>query len=390
MRKRCMKFNPDVAQKSPAPVGAVIVCAGKGERTGLPYNKILHQIGHKTVLETTLDKFICTDVDHITVVAAKDDIERISELTSEYPIVSVVEGGKTRAQSVFAGLKAYPCDIAVIHDGARPFVTPDIISNAISSARRYGSGIAAVPAIDTVKRVSANGKVTSLPRAELFNMQTPQAFRYDEIMNAYSTVSGEFTDDGEVYEKAGYSPRLVEGSYDNVKITTATDLIRTVPSSCKIGIGFDVHRLAENRKLILGGVQIDYDRGLDGHSDADVLTHAIMDALLSAAGLPDIGVLFPDTDDKYLGISSIELLKDVAARIAECGCGIGNISAVIIAQRPKLAPIIYDIRLKLSSTLGIDLSKINVSATTTERLGLIGNGDAIATSASCILTENNK
>ena len=156
----------------------------------------------------------------------------------------------------------------------------------------------------------------------------------------------------------------------------------------RIGHGYDVHRLVPERKLILGGVEIPYELGLLGHSDADVLTHAIMDSLLSAAELPDIGVLFPDTDERYLGISSITLLKQVLSEVKRKGYGIGNISAVIIAQKPKLAHVIYDIRQSLACALGIDIKRINISATTTEKLGIIGEGKAIAANASCILTEN--
>ena len=380
-----MKSNTDARVKS---IAAVIVCAGKGERSGLPYNKVLHQIGHKTVLERVLDTFTQTEVGHITVVTSPTDLQAIQSITAEYDDVTVVIGGATRTESVFAGLKAHACDIVVIHDGARPFVSTQTITRAVESAIRYGSGIAAVPSVDTVKRVDNSGAAHSLPRAELYNAQTPQAFRYAEILKAYQTARGTFTDDAEVYESAGYSPRLVSGEYDNIKVTTPNDFIGILPQNCRIGVGFDLHRLVENRKLILGGVTIDYEKGLLGHSDADVLTHAIMDALLSAANLPDIGVLFPDTDDKYLGISSITLLKEVVNKVKQCGLNIGNISAVVIAQRPKLAPIIADIRQSLADAIGINVFQINVSATTTERMGLIGSGDAIAANASCILTEN--
>ncbi|MDE6028996.1 MAG: 2-C-methyl-D-erythritol 4-phosphate cytidylyltransferase [Clostridiales bacterium] len=374
-----MKYNTNV----PLNIAAVIVCAGKGERSGLAYNKILHLIGRKTVLEKSLDAFSCTRVKHITVVTAEDDIAAVRSITSAYDDITVVLGGATRAQSVYAGLKAYPCDVVLIHDGARPFVSPAVIERTVDSAIERGSGIAAVPCVDTVKRVR-NGKVQSMPRAELFNAQTPQAFRYAEIMDAYARAVGTFTDDAEVYESAGYSPCLVDGEYDNVKLTTPADFTAPTKSS-RIGVGFDLHRLVEGRKLILGGVTLDYRLGLLGHSDADVLTHAIMDALLSAADLPDIGVLFPDTDDRYLGISSITLLKQVLGEVTRKGYGIGNISAVVIAQQPKLAPIIPDIRRSLASALGICIKQINVSATTTERLGLIGEGNAIAANASCIL-----
>lgn len=377
-----MKYNAD----SPLNIAAVIVCAGKGERSGLPYNKILHIIGRKTVLEKSLDVFLRTRVKHITVVTSKDDIAAVRDITSAYDDITVVVGGDTRAQSVYAGLQAYPCDIVLIHDGARPYVSEEIIERAIDGAIEYGSGIAAVPCVDTVKRVQ-DGKTCSLPRTELFNAQTPQAFRYSEIIDAYSRADGVFTDDAEVYENAGYAPRLVEGAYDNIKLTNPADFV-DADKSYRIGIGFDLHRLVEGRKLILGGVTLDYHLGLLGHSDADVLTHAIMDAMLSAADLPDIGVLFPDTDDKYLGISSITLLKQVLSKVKRKGLGIGNISAVVIAQNPKLAPVISNIRRNLADALNIDIKQINISATTTEKLGLIGEGNAIAANASCLLMEN--
>ena len=378
-----MKYNADTHSLN---IAAVIVCAGKGERSGLPYNKVLHYIGHKTVLEKSLDAF-SEHVRHITVVSSADDLSAVKDITTAYNNVAVVTGGDTRAQSVYAGLKAYACDIVLIHDGARPFVTSDIIQRAIDSAIKYGSGIAAVPSVDTVKRLE-NDIAHSLPRSQLFNAQTPQAFRYSEILSAYDNAQGSFTDDAEVYEQAGYSPRLTDGDYNNIKVTTPNDFINLLPKTCRIGVGVDVHRLVPDRKLILGGVTLDYELGLLGHSDADVLTHAIMDALLSAADLPDIGALFPDTDDKYLGISSITLLKEVLAHVKRKGLEIGNISAVVIAQKPKLAPVINDIRHSLADALGISVTQINVSATTTEKLGIIGEGNAIAANASCILTEN--
>ncbi|MCH5166117.1 MAG: 2-C-methyl-D-erythritol 2,4-cyclodiphosphate synthase [Clostridiales bacterium] len=383
-----MKYKTDAG--TPVSVGAVVLCAGKGERTGLPYNKVLHQIGQKTVLELVIDRFIEADIQDITVVAAECDIERIKELTSPYPSVSIVLGGATRAQSVLNGLNAITCDIVAIHDGARPFVTQEVIARTVSSAIAYGSGIASVPSTDTVKSVDDDGTVHSLPRASIFNMQTPQTFRRSEILEAYNSVTGEFTDDAEVYEHCGYSPRLVEGDYANIKITTASDLLRVLPHDCRIGVGFDVHRLVPSRKLVLGGVEIDFERGLDGHSDADVLVHAIMDALLSAADCPDIGVLFPDTDSKYLGISSMKLLDEVVKTVRQKKFEICSISAVIAAQRPKLAPVIKDIRNSLARAIGIGIERINISATTTERLGLIGSGDAIAANASCIMTWSGK
>lgn len=372
-------------------IGAVIVCAGRGMRTGLAYNKILYNIGQKTVLETVLDKFVCSRVNRLTIVISPADEDAVKELISSYPNVGICYGGDTRAKSVLNGLNALgACDIAVIHDGARPFVTTDIIDASIASALKYGSGVVAVPSVDTVKTVDGDKIVSSLPRERLYNMQTPQTFVFDDILKAYENCDEKVTDDSEAYMRAGFTAHIVKGSYDNIKITNASDLIPSFPRGARLGIGFDVHRLVAGRPLVIGGVVIPYDKGLDGHSDADVLTHAVMDALLSAAGLPDIGVLFPDTDDKYKGISSVLLLKDVAKRVKKAGFNIVSISAVVIAQSPKLSPHIASIRENLATDLDAELSAINVSATTTEHLGLIGSGDAMAASASCILSENDR
>lgn len=386
-----MKCNAECASpNTPAPVvGAVIVCAGKSERSGLAYNKVLYRIGCKTALETVLDVFARTPVSKTAVVSSAADEDNIRDLVSPYRNVTVVTGGSTRAESVLNGLKACPCDIVVIHDGARPFVSPEILINSIISAEKYGSGIAAVKSIDTPKRVNRNGVMTAIPRDGLYNAQTPQTFRYSEIMSAYSSVDyGACTDDAEVYELGGFTPRLVEGAYDNTKITTAADLIKAVPRSCRIGVGFDVHRLVPGRKLVLGGIEIPFEKGLLGHSDADVLVHAIMDALLSAASLPDIGVLFPDTDERYLDVRSTELLKNVLGRITE-KWQIDSVSAVVCAERPKLAHVIPKMRDNLAEIMNVARDRINISATTTEKLGIIGSGDGIASDAVCLLSEKS-
>lgn len=370
-------------------IGAVVLCAGKGERTGLEYNKVLYVVGQKTVLETTLDVFARTEVERIVLVISRDDEKAISPLVKPYRNVKTVYGGATRTESVRLGLKALSgCDIVVIHDGARPFVTADTIAASIESAQRFGSGIVAVPTVDTIKQVEAGAIVRSLDRSILYNIQTPQTFRYAEILEAYETASGVYTDDSEVYEKAGYVPHIVRGAYDNIKLTTPADLIKA-PTGVRIGVGYDLHRLVNDRPLILGGITVPHRKGLLGHSDADVLIHAVMDAMLSAANLPDIGVLFPDTDGSLEGISSMELLRRVTKLIKFHGYSVGNISAVITAQEPKLAPHIGVICESLAKAMGINVYNINVSATTAEHLGKIGKGKAIAASASCLLTENH-
>lgn len=383
------KINCPIDQN--AICGAVIVCAGKGERTGLPYNKVLYNLGYKTVLETTLDAFSDCGIQKITIVAAPADISAVSDIVKAYDNICVCQGGSTRLESVYNGLKNCPCDIVVIHDGARPYVLPKLISDSIAAARQFGSGIAAVPATDSVKYCDGN-EVRSLDRSKLYNAQTPQTFIYKDILSAYERAAAVkeqiFTDDAQVYEWAGFTPHLIDGDLENIKITNARDLFKVLPQKTRIGVGFDVHRLVSGRKLILGGVDIPYKLGLEGHSDADVLIHAIMDALLSAAGLPDIGVLFPDTADEYAGISSIVLLQRVSNMLREREFTVQSVSAVIIAQKPKLADYIPLIIKSLSSVLEInDGTNINVSATTAEHLGLIGEGKAIAASASCLLTE---
>lgn len=368
-------------------VTAVILCAGTGARTHLGYNKLLYYIGKKTLLETTLDVFENSVVSDAVLAIRPSDEAAVREIVAAYPFARMVAGGETRTESVRNGLRAASgCDIAVIHDGARPFLTPDLIRRTVDSAIQYGSGIAAVPATDTI-REGENGVLTrSLPREKLWCMQTPQTFDYARIRAAYERQTDSVTDDAEVFSRAGYVPRIVRGEYENIKITTAADLFRGAPARTRIGTGFDVHAFTEGRPLIVGGVRIPHTRGLLGHSDADVLTHAITDALLSAAGLPDIGVLFPDTDPATEGIDSLLLLADAAKKIAERGYAVGNVSAVIMAEAPKMAAHIPAMRTKLADCLHVSVEAVNVSATTTERLGIIGEEKGMAASATCLLT----
>ncbi len=367
-------------------ISALILCAGQGTRTHLNYNKMLHYIGKKTILEMTLDRFIASKVQTIILAIAPIDETAIRNLIAPYKNVSICYGGDTRTESVRMGLNEIGyCDIVVIHDGARPYVTTKIINSSIDSAIEYGSGIVAVPTVDTIKEIKQNEIVRTLSRAGLFNIQTPQAFRYDEITDAYNKVPGNYADDSEVYERAGYHPKIILGDYDNIKITAPTDLYRGAPTQSKIGVGFDVHQLVLGRQLVLGGFLVPFNKGLKGHSDADVVTHAIMDALLSAAGLPDIGVLFPDNDPRYKGISSMLLLESVIRQIATKGYMINNVSAVIMAQKPKLAPHLPFISANLAAAMRISPQQVNISATTTEELGIIGKGQGIACSATCLL-----
>lgn len=367
-------------------IAAILLCAGRGTRTGLPYNKILLNIGSKSVLETALDAFCSTGLfDEILVAAAPDEFDLVMETAIEKG-AKVCVGGETRTDSIRRALRGLSpdTDIVLIHDGARPFVTPDVIERVIDSAAKYGSGIAAVPVVDAVK-VSEDGVVSDdLPKASLFNAQTPQGFRYAEITDAYARVPGSYGDDCEVYRRAGYSPRLVAGNYANRKITTQADIFN-LSRAYRIGYGYDVHQLVEGRDLIVGGIYIPFEKGLLGHSDADVLTHAVMDALLSAAGYPDIGVIFPDTDDRYKGCSSMVMLAHVKDMLEARHARVLGISGVIMAQRPKMAGHIPDMIATIARTLGISPTLVNISATTTEKLGIVGEGRGMAASACALV-----
>lgn len=359
---------------------AVILCAGQGTRTGLAYNKILHYFGGLTCLEHCINAFRSAGIEDILLVITPGDEEKIRSLTS----LPFCYGGATRTESVLNALNSISqCDIVVIHDGARPFVTPEIIAASVKSAAEYGSGVAALEATDTVK-LASNGTVYShLKRSDTFLIQTPQAFDFLTLKSAYGSAEKNFTDDSEVYALSGKEVRLVPGSYVNKKITRPEDLFQ-LPRNARAGIGFDLHIAENGNGIVLGGVKIPCKMRLVGHSDADCLTHAIIDALLSAALKPDIGVLFPDTDDRYLGIESLKLLKETVDMISE---KIQSISCVIIAQQPKLAPFISDMREKLAATMGITVDRINISATTTEHRGIIGDGKAIAASAFALLSD---
>lgn len=360
---------------------AIILCGGKGERTNSKKNKVLCYFGIKTALEYCLDVF-STICDNIIVVAAANDADEIAKIAKRYN-AQITLGGPTRTESVKNGLMMIKGDIVLIHDAARPFVNAQTIINCIDSTKRFGSGIAAAKVTDTVKQVH-NGVITAeVSRDDLYYMQTPQAFMAADIKKAYEQINGTFNDDSAVYASAGFTPHIVPCSPDNKKITTPEDMISTPPCN-KIGTGVDFHKFESNRKLIIGGVDIPYHKGLIGNSDADVLTHAIMDALLSAIGEPDIGVLFPCTDE-FKDADSIELLKTVIKKVEENGHRIINVSATIMAQAPKMKDHIPLMRKTLAYAMNIDGHCINISATTTEGLGVIGRGKGIAAGAVCLL-----
>ncbi len=360
-------------------VTVIIAAAGNGSRMGSSLPKQYMKTGGEVILRKTVAVFAsCHIIDEIIVVADRAYMDLCEDVLKgiEHRIVS---GGEERQDSVYEGLKCTDTDIVLIHDGARPFVTRQTITEVTAAAAEYRAAVCAVRPKDTIRT-----KQGTLNRNELYAVQTPQGFDTAAIKAAYEAAYAEGfygTDDAGIAERAGLEIRIVPGSYDNIKITTREDL----SMETRVGTGYDVHRLEEGRKLILGGVDIPFERGLLGHSDADVLVHAIMDALLGAAALGDIGKLFPDTDDRYKGISSIELLKNVREAIENAGYSICNIDATLIAQKPRIAPYIEDMRTNIAAALSIEKDRVSVKATTTEKLGFTGRQEGMEAQAVCIL-----
>ena len=381
---------------------AIVVAAGSSSRMGAGDSKQFLPLCGRPVLAHTLAAFErAGSIAKVVVVCRAEDAERVRRLAERYrfqKLCAVAPGGETRQCSVAAGLAAVPEEAAylAIHDGARPLVQPEEIDAAVQEARRYGAAALCAPVKDTIKVRDAEGYVASTPeRASLRAVQTPQAFErrlYEQAMQRAARMGADYTDDCQLIEQIGKKVHLLTGGYANLKITTPEDLAAAEAilkerghGGMRIGHGYDVHRLVPDRKLILGGVEIPHEKGLLGHSDADVLTHAVMDALLGAAALGDIGTWFPDTDPAYSGADSVALLLRVAALLQERGLRIVNIDATVLAQAPKLKPYIAEMRRCLAEACGIAVEQINVKATTEEGLGFTGEKQGIAAHAVCLL-----
>jgi len=303
-------------------------------------------------------------------------------------VAHIVAGGAHRQDSVRNGLAKCSLDIIAIHDAARPMVTTEIIERSIEKAEEMGACIAAVPVIDTVKSASNDIVTSTIDRSSLYAVQTPQTFRAELIRRAYDQAFADgfyATDDAALVERLGEKVAIVPGSYENIKITTPSDLAiaecalgGAEPREIRTGFGFDVHELVEGRKLWLGGVEIEYEKGLLGHSDADVILHAIADACLGAAALGDIGKHFPDTDPAYKGISSLTLLSRVYELIQADGWSILNVDCAVACEQPKLAPHARAMRRRIAEALSTTHDHVSVKGTTTEGLGYTGRGEGIA------------
>lgn len=321
-----------------------------------------------------------------------------SELAQNGLDVSVVSGGATRQESVWRGLQALSgqCGGVLVHDGARCLVTADVIQRCMASVEECGTGVAAVPVTDTIKTVSnANIALDTPNRTSLRAVQTPQGFKTDLLRRAHEQAQRDGflgTDDASLVERLGVPVQLTAGNRRNIKLTTPEDLLmaeaffaeQALPA-LRVGQGYDVHRLVEGRPLILCGVTIPHTLGLLGHSDADVALHALMDAMLGAMALGDIGKHFPDTDPAYAGADSLQLAQHVARIMREKGWKIVNIDSTLLCQKPKLAPYIPAMRENLAAAFGMPVDAVSVKATTEEHLGFTGEGLGIAAHAVALI-----
>lgn len=361
----------------------ILACGGKSLRMG--ENKLLIDCGGIPLIKRTCLSFRgIEEIKRLIIAVPEGDIPFYDELMSDIGIsYLLVAGGKTRQESIHNAVLMAKEDIIIIHDGARPFLSRELILRSLEDAYRYGSSVACVPAKDTIRYCDSESSYCP-KRENLYTVQTPQSFSRRLYLYAAGMVEESFTDDAQLLDSIGIKPHLTKGEYSNIKITTPEDLMYLKNYSqeeLRVGHGYDVHRLVKGRELILGGVKIPYEKGLLGHSDADVLLHALMDALLGAAALGDIGKHFPDSDPSYSGISSMTLLEKVYDLLALAGYKPSNADITVIAQEPKLAGYIQKMRDNISLALGLDRDRISIKATTEEGLGFTGNKEGIAAHA---------
>lgn len=418
-------------------VCALIAAAGAGRRMRAGVNKVFLPLRGEPVLRHTLRAFeLCDCVDDVIVIVAPGEVESTRSLVGTWGEISrvrgVVAGGATRQESVLRGLGHLDaaCEIVVVHDGARPLIRPCTVSRVVEAARTFGAAVVAVPVRDTTKVVRGGEVVTTLDRDTLWAAATPQAFRREIIEDAHRAGACEgvqATDDSMLVERTGVRVKVVQGEYANIKITTPEDLVvaeallgardektahdlapaATEPSlgpvvgqapghavgpapPIRVGLGFDVHRLVPGRLLVLGGVVVPFDLGLEGHSDADVILHAIADAILGACGLGDIGHLFPDTDPAFAGISSTVILEKVRDLASEAGFVVNNVDAMLLAERPRIAGHVSAMRATVARILHVPVERVSIKATTMEGMGFVGRGEGMACYATCSVRHTRK
>ena len=386
---------------------AIIPAGGSGRRLKAGIAKQYLLLDGLPVLVHSLKAFEqALVINEIIVVVPESDIKYVREELIKKndlkKVTNVIAGGAQRQDSVRNGLAAIDdkCDIVLVHDGVRPFVTEKMINEVVLAAKKDQAASIGVKAKDTIKETQDNGLVVkTVQRQNIWLTQTPQAFPFAVLKKAYEAAQSDNyygTDDASLVERIGIKVKMIAGSYDNIKITTPEDLIIAEAllrsksggeMQMRVGCGYDSHRFVKGRKLVLGGAEIPFEKGLQGHSDADALIHAIGDALLGAAGAGDIGRHFPDTDPQYQDISSMLLLGRVREIITSKGFTVNNIDATIIMEKPKVAPFAAQIIANIAEALHLAVTDINIKAKTNEGMGFVGRGEGVAVSAVATLNK---
>lgn len=378
----------------------VLVAAGRGLRAGAGGPKQYREIGGVPVIHRAMEAFSRhVDVFAVQPVVNPDDGAMFTAAVAGLKHEASTNGGATRQASVLAGLEAlvkHKPDIVLIHDAARPFVSEGVISRAIEAASRTGAAIPVVPVTDTIKVTGESGHVEDTPdRARLRIAQTPQSFRFDVILEAHRRAAkdgrSDFTDDAAIAEWAGLTVATFEGDVANMKLTTPEDFVReearlaSLLGDIRTGTGYDVHAFGEGDHLMLCGVRVPHTKGFLAHSDGDVGLHALVDAILGALADGDIGSHFPPSDAKWKGVSSDQFLKYAIERVTQRGGRIANLEVTMICERPKIGPLRDTMRARIAEISGVDISRVAVKATTSERLGFTGREEGIAATASATI-----
>jgi 2-C-methyl-D-erythritol 4-phosphate cytidylyltransferase/2-C-methyl-D-erythritol 2,4-cyclodiphosphate synthase len=384
----------------PARTAAILVAAGRGLRAGTGGPKQYRSIGGQPVIFRAMQAFcIHPQVFAVQPVLNPDDSAMFHAAVSPLPHEPPAHGGATRQASVLAGLEALASqkpDVVLIHDAARPFVSAALITRAIEAAARTGAAVPAIPVTDTIKQVGETGHVEATPeRASLRIAQTPQAFKFDAILDAHRRAAAEgrsdFTDDAALAEWAGLTVATFEGDAVNMKLTTPEDFAReearlgAALGDIRTGTGYDVHAFGDGDHLMICGVRVPHTKGFLAHSDGDVGLHALVDAILGALADGDIGSHFPPSDPKWKGAASDKFLEYAVERVTARGGRIANLEVTLICERPKIGPLRDAMRARIAEIAGLNVSRVAVKATTSERLGFTGREEGIAATASATI-----
>jgi 2-C-methyl-D-erythritol 4-phosphate cytidylyltransferase / 2-C-methyl-D-erythritol 2,4-cyclodiphosphate synthase len=387
-------------------VTAIIAAAGSGSRVGSATPKQMLDIGGGSMLRHSVNAFLAHPRISDVIVVMPAGSTALMPAIARLPPVRIVAGGERRQDSVANAFDAVgpSSDVVLIHDAARPFVTAGLIDRTIDAAMLHGAAIAALQSRDTVKRVERREDgaviVDTIPRESVYLAQTPQGFRREVLAAAVAAGRSGIaaTDEAFLAERAGYQVHVVDGDAGNVKITTAEDLEaarqrmgRPAASAglARVGTGYDLHRLVDGRRLVIGGLVVPSDRGALAHSDGDVACHAATDAILGAASLGDIGRHFPDSDPQWKDADSLALLREAARLVREAGYGVVNLDVTVILERPKIKDLIEEMRTRMAAAMDIDRSCVSLKGKTNEGVDAVGRGEAVASHAVALLRSNS-